>query len=89
MVQAFKLPRGAADPLDLLYVDGLEERLARREVAIQRADADVGASGDPLQRGVLPLRGEGLTGGSEQLVVVARRVGALRALGLGGCREFA
>jgi hypothetical protein len=54
-VQAFELPRGAADPLDLLKVDDLEERLARREVAIQRPDADVGAAGDALQRGVRAL----------------------------------
>jgi hypothetical protein len=48
-VQSFELPRGAADALDLLEVDGLEQRLAGREVAIQRSDADVGASRDALQ----------------------------------------
>ena len=54
-MEAGELLRGAADPLDLLDVDGLEQRLAGREVAIERADADIGAPGDALQRGVLAL----------------------------------
>ena len=38
--------------LDLAAIDGLEQRLARREMAVERADADPGASRHRLQAGV-------------------------------------
>jgi hypothetical protein len=71
----------AAHLLDLVDVDGLQERLARREVAVQRADADTCATRDVLQRGGRAVLGEDLAGGGQQVVVVAPGVGALGALG--------
>ena len=44
----------AADRLDLVEVDGLEQVLARREVAIEGADADLRAAGDVLERRRVP-----------------------------------
>ena len=44
---------GEIDELvDLVAVDGLEQRLARREMAIERADADPGRAGHRLEAGV-------------------------------------
>jgi len=58
--QAGEVVRGAADRLDLVEVDGLEQVLARGEVAVQRADADLGAAGDVLERGGRAVLGEGV-----------------------------
>src|SRR3954465_12239332 len=69
----------AADLLDLVDVERLEQRLAVGEVAVQRADPDAGAARDLLQRRRLAALGEGLARGGEHLLVVAPGVGALRA----------
>src|SRR5581483_5966441 len=66
---------GAADLLD---VEGLEECLAVREVAVERADPDTGAPCDLLKRDRFSTLGERLAGGGEDLLVVAPCVRALR-----------
>ena len=70
----------ARQRLDLVHVDRLHEVGARGEVPVQRADADAGAAGDVLERGRAVGLGERLACGGDQLLVVAQRVGALRAL---------
>ena len=69
----------AADGLDLVEVDGLEQVLARREVAVERADADLRAPRDVLERGRRAVLGEGLARRGDELLVVAARVRALGA----------
>ena len=76
-----ELARAARQRLDLVDVDGLHEVGARREVAVQRPDADAGAAGDVLERGRAVGLGERLARGGHELLVVAQRVGALRAIG--------
>ena len=73
-----------ADRLDFVEVDGFEQVLAGREVAVEGADADPGAAGDVLERGAGALLGERLARGGDQLLVVAARVGALRPRREGG-----
>jgi len=74
--------------LDPVAEHGLHQVVARGEVAVQRADADAGAARDVLQRRAGVVLGERLAGGGDQRVVIATRVGALRAprreLGGGG-----
>jgi hypothetical protein len=67
--------------LDLVDVDRLEQVLARREMAVQRADPDLGAARDVLERGGGAVGGERLAGGCHELVVVAPGIGALGAPG--------
>src|ERR1019366_9648040 len=50
-----------------------------REVAVQRADPDVRASRDLLQRRRGSVLGECVARGGDQLLVVSQRVGPLRA----------
>ena len=69
----------AAQAFDLVDVDGLEQRLPVWEVAIERADTDLRAPRDLLERRRGPPFGEGLARGGDHLVVVAPRVCALRA----------
>ncbi len=55
---------------DVLLEDGLDERLARREMAVESADPDPGSPGDLLQGRVRPLLGEHVaTCGDQQLSV--------------------
>ena len=79
-VVALVLRRRAADLLDLLEVEGLQQRLPVGEVAVERADPDAGAARDLLERRRLAALGERLARGREHLLVVAPRV---RALGAG------
>src|SRR5262245_1416844 len=76
-----QLAGGAAQQVDLVAVRRLDERGARREVTVERADADAGAPRDVLQRGVRAVLGECLDRRPEQLLAVAPRVGAQRAFG--------
>jgi hypothetical protein len=65
--------RGVAD------VDHLRDQIfARREVAIQGADADPGAARDRLERGGGALLAEHGFGGGDERIVIAARVGACR-----------
>ena len=73
--------RGPAEILDLPDVDGLEQVLTRREVAVQRPDPHVRAARDVLQRRVGAVRAERLPRGDQQRIEVAPRVGAVRAPG--------
>jgi hypothetical protein len=73
--------RPQAQLLDLTGVDRLEQVLASREVAVQRADPDVRLPGDVLQRRIRPVRGERLTGRGQHGVEVAARVRAVWAAG--------
>src|SRR5689334_24584942 len=66
----------AAERVDLLDVDGLDQVGARREVPVQRPDADVRAARDLLQRRRGVLLGERVTRRRDELVVVAPRIGA-------------
>ena len=70
-----------AQGVDLLDVDGLEQVLAGREVAVEGADPHPGPAGDVLQGGRLAVLGEGLPAGGDQLLVVPPGVGPLRAGG--------
>jgi hypothetical protein len=70
----------ARQRLDLVHVDGPHEVGPRREVPIQRADADAGTTGDVLERGRAVRLGERLARGGHQLLVVAERVGPLGTL---------
>ena len=54
--------------------------LPRREVAVERADAELGAPRDVVERGVGAVLGERVASSGEELLVVAARVGALGAL---------
>ena len=68
--------------LHLVDVDRLEERLARREVPVERPDPHAGPLGHVLERRGRPDLGERRARGSDELVVVAARVGPLGALEL-------
>ena len=74
-----QLARLLAQLLDPADVDGREEVLPRREVAVERADAHVRPPRDVLQRRVRAVLGEHIARGGDQRVEVAPRVGALRA----------
>ena len=63
-------------------VHRLEQRLARREMPVERADADAGSSGDRLEAGVGPARAEDGGRRFEQQLAVAHRIGARTAGGL-------
>jgi hypothetical protein len=70
-----------ADRGKLVPVRRLDQQLPGREVPVQRADADAGVLGDPLQRRLeTALRERGGRGGQD-LVAVALGVRAQRALG--------
>ena len=56
--------------VDVLGEDHLDERLARREVAVERPDPDARAAGDLLERRVRALLGEDLAPGCGQLGAV-------------------
>ena len=75
--------RRARHCLDLVDVDGLEERLAGGEVPVERPDADSGPFGYLLEWRRGSLVTEELACGRDELVAVQARVGALRALRLG------
>ena len=60
--------------------DGLHERVARREVPVERADADARAPGDLLERRLDAAFGEDLAGRGDEQLVIAPRVAALPRL---------
>ncbi len=66
--------------LDLVDVHGLEKRLPRGEVTVERADPDPGPLRHLLERSRRALLGEERARGRHELVVVHARVGALVAL---------
>src|SRR3954447_13939854 len=70
----------AADLLDLVDVERLDQSLPVREVAVERADPDARAARDLLERRRLTTLGERVARGREHLLVVAQRI---RALGAG------
>ena len=78
----------AADGLDLVEVDGLEQMLARREVPVERADADLRPPGDVLERRRAAVCRERLARCGDELLVVAPRVRALGARREGGHLGF-
>ena len=57
-----ELVRPLAEDVDLVAIDRLHQRLARREVSIEGADADARISGDVLERDVGAAGGEGIGG---------------------------
>jgi len=59
------------EAVDLVSVDGLDQRLARRKVAIERRYADVGLPGDGAHRALRTFRGEDAGGDGKQLRAVA------------------
>ena len=75
--ESVELGRRAAQIVDLVDVDGLEQGLPAGEVAIQGADPNLGAAGDLLQRGRGAALGERVPGGRDDLVVVTTRVARL------------
>ena len=60
--------------------DRLDERVARREVPVERADADARAARDLLERGLDAPLGEHLAGRGDEQLVVAPRVAPLPCL---------
>ena len=72
-----------AQDVDLAPVHSFDERLARGEMAVEGADAHAGSACDVLERHLGAPGGEGLSGGGQQEVAVAHRIGAGTALG--GC----
>jgi hypothetical protein len=66
---------------DLLGIDGDEEVLAGREMAVERRVADAGAACDLVQRRVRAVRGEDNAGGFEQALGVASGIGAFAKRG--------
>ena len=73
-----------AELLHLAPIDGLEQGLAGREVAIERADADAGASRHGLQARVRPAGAEHGLRGLQHALAIAHRVGAGLANGCCG-----
>ena len=68
---------GEIDKLvDLAAVDSLEQRLARREMAIERADADPGGAGHGLEARIRPAGAEHVARRGKQQVPVSQRIRA-------------
>jgi AcrR family transcriptional regulator len=70
-----RLVRGLVHPVDPALHDRVDEVLALREVAVERARADPGPFGDLVERGVVALLAEDHARDLEDAVVVALRVG--------------
>ena len=68
--------------LDLVDVDRLEERLACREMPVERPDPDLRPFGNVFERRRRAVLGEDRARRRHELVVVPARIGALRALQL-------
>jgi hypothetical protein len=73
------LRSGATDLVDLFDVKSLEQSLPARKVTVERADSDVRLAGDLLERGRFAALRKRLARGREDSLVVAPRVGPLRA----------
>src|SRR4051794_4982425 len=69
-----QLGSGGAQLLDLVAVCGLDERVARGEVAVERADPDAGAARDRVQRCIRAAVRERGDRRREQLLAVAARI---------------
>ncbi len=72
--------------LYLVTVDRLDQRVARGEMPVQRADADTGSAGDVLEGDLGAPGGERLGGCGEEEIAVPDRVGTGPALLGCGCR---
>src|SRR6185437_7449682 len=73
-----------AELLDLAAIDGLIERLARRKMAIERADADAGFARDRFQARIRAAGAEYGLGRLQHAVAIPQRVGARLAGALCG-----
>ena len=71
-----QLPRKLAELIHLVAVNGLEQGLARREVAVERPNPDPGRPSDGLEAGVRSARAEHGRRGLEEALAIADRVGA-------------
>src|SRR5262249_39718782 len=65
-----------AELLDLAPIDGLEQRLARREVTIERTDTDTGPLGDRFKTRVRAARAEDRLRRFQHALAIADCVGA-------------
>ena len=63
------------EAFEIVGDEGQDQRVACREVAIQRAAPDAGAAGDVVHRCAHPVLDEGLVGDLEQSLPVAAGVG--------------
>jgi hypothetical protein len=81
---AFQLFRQLAELLYLASIDGLEQRLAGREVAIKRPDADPGSSCHRLQTCVRAASAEDGLCCLQNALAIANRIGAGLANGCCG-----
>jgi len=72
------LARAGAQPGQLGMVNRFDQRLTRREVAVQRADAHAGLTRDRLQRHLVAARGERPARRRQQPLPVAVRIRAHR-----------
>ncbi len=64
------------ETLEVLLGERLDQRLLRREMAIDGADADARAAGDVLDLRLQADLGEGGGGGGDDLLAIAARIGA-------------
>jgi hypothetical protein len=76
---AQQLAGASREPHDLVPVDRVNQRLAGREVPVERGDADAGLAGDRAHRRVNVGRHEHAGRRREQLFAVAGRVRSRRA----------
>ena len=90
---ARRAPRGRLgdrdEVADAALEDGLDERVARREVAVERADADARAASDLLERRLDAALGEDLARRRDEQLVVAARVAPLSLPARRRCRSCA
>ena len=68
--------RGVGQLLDLAAIDRLDDRVAGREVAVKRADPDIGPARDLFEARLRPHFRERRLGRLKQTVAVALGVGA-------------
>ena len=66
------------EPFDVGGDECTDQRVPRREVAIERADADAGTTGDLVERGIDALLLECGVGDVEESLLIASGVGAQR-----------
>ena len=62
--------------IDLTAIDGLKDVLARREMAVERADADAGLARHGFEAGIRAARVEHVTRRDKQPVAIAQRIRA-------------
>lgn len=76
-----QLGRGVGEFLDFVAVGSFDQRFARGEVAVQRADADLGRLRDAVERGIRVFR-ERRDRDREQSLAIALRVFAQARFGV-------